>query len=101
MTSDLCMMKTEARGIIYRPSCDNNKDCRVGCRHPKCGCSSVCIDHICRCPDIIPSTHTDTVKPPHLAPPPHNHPYYPKPSHRHPRHHQPPPPPPPHHASSN
>ncbi|BAT92767.1 hypothetical protein LR48_Vigan05g107800 [Vigna angularis] len=105
MTSDLCTMKTEARGIIYRTPCDNDKECQIGCHNQNCGCVAVCIQHVCQCPHLI-STHTDTVKSLHLAPPPHHHqpphrapsPHHHGPSHHHPHHHQAPPP---HHASSN
>ncbi|WVZ00263.1 hypothetical protein V8G54_026332 [Vigna mungo] len=86
MTSDLCMMKTEARGIIYRLPCDNDKQCQVGCHNPNCGCAAVCIEHVCQCPHLT-STHTDTIKSPHLASPPH----HPQPSHEapSPHHHGP------------
>ncbi|WVZ00815.1 hypothetical protein V8G54_026884 [Vigna mungo] len=109
ITSDLCMMKTEARGPIYRLPCDNNQQCQAGCRNPNCGCAAVCIEHVCQCPHLT-STHTDIIKSPHLAPPPHHHqappPHHHNPPHHHPHHHHASPPhhhqpphqaPPPHH----
>ncbi|WVZ00728.1 hypothetical protein V8G54_026797 [Vigna mungo] len=105
--ADLCIMKTEARGPIYRLPCDNNQQCQVGCRNPNCGCAAVCIEHVCQCPHLT-STHTDTIKSPHLAPPPHHHqpphqapsPHHHSPLHNHQasqlRYHKSPPPP---HAS--
>jgi len=94
---DLCMTKTQARGIIYREPCDNDKQCQVGCRNPNCGCSVVCMNHVCQCPHEI-LTFANTVKPPRQAPSPHHT----KPPHPHHPHH---PPkyqaPPPHHKTSN
>ena len=95
------MKKTEARGIIYREPCDNDKQCQIGCRNPNCGCSAVCMDHVCQCPHEF-FTSADIVKTPHKAPSPH----YTKPPHhamlpyhsRHPPKHQAPPP---HHAISH
>ncbi|CAJ1958793.1 unnamed protein product [Sphenostylis stenocarpa] len=66
IASDLCMMKTEARGPIYRMPCDSDKECQIGCHNPNCGCASQCIEHVCQCPHPA-STVTDVITPP--APP--------------------------------